>query len=201
MFTLLECPDRERVILAMHFLRGAVGDWWRLVEETTLWDRDVQDVTWAEFKTLFLRKFFPRYSRDRRYQEFLSLSQGDSSVEEYTSQFLELRRYAPHWDESDMAMRYISGLAYRIRIHVVSLCCETVDRAIAAAMSVEAERELFRSEHSKESSKGKSLMLSRSRSTSASQAGSTSGPSFGKRLVSWVVGSFIRDQSKSQTTQ
>ena len=61
-------------------------------------------------------------------------------MEEYTNQFSELRRYAPHQDERDMAMRYISGLSYRIRIHVVSLCCETVDRAIAAAMSVEAER-------------------------------------------------------------
>ena len=88
------------------------------------------------------------------------------TVEEYTSQFSKLERYAPHQDERDMAMRYISGLSYRIRIHVVSLCCETVDRAIAAAMSVEAKRELFRSEHSKEISKGKSPMLSRSRSTS-----------------------------------
>ena len=100
-----------------------------------------------------------------------------------------------------MAMRYISGLSYRIRIHVVSLCCETIDWAIAVAMSVEAERELFKSEHSKESSKGKSPMLSRSRSTSASQAGSTSGHSFGKRLASWVAGSFTRDWSKGQTSQ
>ena len=129
------------------------------------------------------------------------MNQGDLSIEEYTSQFSELRRYAPHQDERDMAMRYISGLSYRIRIHVVSLCCETVDQAIAAAMSVEAERELFRSEHSKESSKEKSLMLSRSRSTSASQAGSTSGRSFGKRLASWVAGSFTKDRSKGQTSQ
>ena len=43
-----------------------------------------------------------------------------------------------------MVMRYISGLSYCIRIHVVSLCYETIDWAIAAAMSVEAERELFR---------------------------------------------------------
>ena len=95
-----------------------------MVEETTLWDRDV---TWVEFKTLFLRKFFLRYSKDIRYQEFLSLSQGDSSVEEYTSRFVELRRFAPHQDEREMAMKYVSGLSYRIRIHVVSLCCETVD--------------------------------------------------------------------------
>ena len=96
LFRLLECPDRERVVLATHFLRGAAGDWWRLMEETTLRGRAVRDITWEEFRTLFLGKFFPRYSRDRRYQEFLSLSQGDLSVEEYTSRFSELRRFSPH---------------------------------------------------------------------------------------------------------
>ena len=55
------------------------------MEETTLRGRAVRDITWEEFRTLFLGKFFPHYSRDRRYQEFLSLSQGDMSVEEYTS--------------------------------------------------------------------------------------------------------------------
>ena len=62
----------------------------------------MRDITWEEFKTLFLRKFYPLYSRDRRYQEFLFLSQGDSSVEEYTSQFSELKRFAPHQDERDI---------------------------------------------------------------------------------------------------
>ena len=97
-----------------------------MTEETTLQGRAVRDITWEEFRTLFLGKFFSRYSKDRQYQEFLSLSQGDLSVEEYTNWFSELRRYAPHQDERDMAMRYISGLSYCIRIHVVSLCCETV---------------------------------------------------------------------------
>ena len=72
-------------MLATHFLRETAGDWWRLMEETTLQGRAVRDITWEEFRTLFLGKFFPRYSRDRQYQEFLSLSQGDMSVEEYTS--------------------------------------------------------------------------------------------------------------------
>ena len=154
-----------------------------MVEETTLWDRDVRDVTWAEFKTLFLGKFFPRYSRDRQYQEFPTLSQEDSSMEEYTSRFAELRRFAPHQDEREMAMKYVSGLSYRLRIHVVSLCYENVDRVITAAMSVEAERELFKTEHQRENSKGKLSMMSRSRSTSASHTWSTSVPSFGRRLV------------------
>ena len=93
---LLECLDQERVMSTTHFLRRAACGWWRLTEETTLQGRAVRDITWEEFKTLFLGKFFPRYSRDRQYQEFLSLSQGDLSVKEYTSQFSELRRYVPH---------------------------------------------------------------------------------------------------------
>ena len=47
------------------------------MEETTLRGRAVRDITWEEFRTLFLGKFFPRYSKDRQYQEFLSLTQGE----------------------------------------------------------------------------------------------------------------------------
>ena len=74
------------------------------------------------------------------------MTQGDSIVEEYTRRFVELRRFSPHQDERDMTQRFVADLSYCIRIYVVGLCCETVDRAIAAAMSVEGERELFRVE-------------------------------------------------------
>ena len=74
------------------------------------------------------------------------MTQCDSTVEEYTRRFAELRRFSPHQDERDMMQRFVAGLSYRIRIHVAGLCCETVDRAIAAAMSVEGEQELFRME-------------------------------------------------------
>ena len=122
-------------------------------------------------------------------------------MEDYTSRFLELRRFAPHQDERYMAMRYILGLSYHIRIHVVSLCCEIVDQDIVVAISVKIERELFKMEHQRDSSKEKLPMMSRSRSTLASQTGSTFGPSFGKRLVNWVTGGFSRDRSRSQTPQ
>ena len=89
-------------------------------------------------------------------------------MEDYTSRFSELRRFALHQDEREMAMRYISELSYHIRIHLVSLCSENVDQAIAAAMSVEAERELFKIEHQRDSDKGKLPMMSRSCSTSTS---------------------------------
>ena len=75
------------------------------------------------------------------------MTHGDSTVEEYTRRFAELRRFSPHQDERDMTQRFVVGLSYRIRIHMVGLCCETVDKAITAAMSVEVERELFKRKH------------------------------------------------------
>ena len=116
------------------------------MRRTTLQGKDITEITWDEFRALFLEKFFPRYSRNRHYQEFLALTQGDSTVEEYTRRFAKLRRFSPHQDERDMTQRFMAGLSYRIRIHVVGLCCEMVDRAIAVTMLVEGERELFKTE-------------------------------------------------------
>ena len=45
LFSLLECPDKERVVLATHVLQGATGDWWRLVRRTTLQGRDIREIT------------------------------------------------------------------------------------------------------------------------------------------------------------
>ena len=61
-------------MLATHVLQRVAGDWWWLVRRTTLQGRDIREITWDEFRALFLEKFFPCYSRDRRYQEFLALT-------------------------------------------------------------------------------------------------------------------------------
>ena len=45
LFSLLECPDRERVVLTTHVLQGAAGDWWTLVRRTTLQGRDIREIT------------------------------------------------------------------------------------------------------------------------------------------------------------
>ena len=57
-----------------------------------------------------------------------------------------MRKFAPHQEEREMALRYISGLSYHIQIYMRGLCCETIDKAITAAMSMEAKRELFKIE-------------------------------------------------------
>jgi len=71
-------------------------------------------VTWARFKTEFLKKYFPEDLRTRKEVEFLNLKQGSSSVVEYAATFEELSRFCPYInDEDDMVskcVKFESGL-------------------------------------------------------------------------------------------
>ena len=49
-----------------------------------------------EFFRIFLERFFPQYSQDRKYREFVSLVQGDQSVKQYARKFYDLSKYASH---------------------------------------------------------------------------------------------------------
>ena len=48
-FLLMECSERERVILATHVHQGATSDWWRVAQQSSFLGRDVREITWAEF--------------------------------------------------------------------------------------------------------------------------------------------------------
>ena len=69
--------------------------------------------------------------------------QGDQSVEYYARRFYDLSKFASHRDERELAMKFFDGLFSRIRMLVAGHCYNTVDKAIAAATSIEAERGLF----------------------------------------------------------
>ena len=92
-------------------------------------------------------------------------------MEQYARKFYDLSKYASHRDERELAMKFVDGLSSRIRMLVAGHCCDTVDKAIAAAMSIKTERGLFLAEQ-QSSGKGKSPMLVRSQS--ASVGGSSS---------------------------
>ena len=103
--------------------------------------------------------------------------QGDQSVEQYDRRFYDLSKFASHRDERELAMKFVDGLSNRIRMLVAGHCYDTVDKAIAAVTSIEAERGLFLAEQQQSSGKGKSPMLVRSQSALAGGANSSgSGP-------------------------
>ena len=97
-------------------------------------------------------------------------------MEQYARKCYDLSKYASNRDERELAMKFVDGLSSRIRMLVAGHCCDTVDKAIAAATSIESERGLFLVEQ-QSSGKGKSPMLVRSQSTSIGGASSSgSGP-------------------------
>ncbi|MBM1124163.1 hypothetical protein JQN44_27170, partial [Klebsiella pneumoniae] len=54
---------------AILYLHGEVGEWWKGYEEMNEGD----DITWKEFKELFLDEFFPDTLRERKHEEFVNL--------------------------------------------------------------------------------------------------------------------------------
>ena len=51
-------------------------------------------VTWEGFKTLFLNKYFPSNVKDQKEIEFLTLQQGDMTVDEYVARFESLALFS-----------------------------------------------------------------------------------------------------------
>jgi len=60
-------------------------------------EQDGTAVTWAVFRREFLDRYFPEDVRGKKEIEFLELKQGDMSVTEYASKFVELTKLYPHY--------------------------------------------------------------------------------------------------------
>jgi len=71
-------------------------------------------VTWARFKSEFLRKYFPEDLRTKKEVEFLNLKQENFSVAEYAAKFEELSRFYPYINVEDAmvskCVKFESGL-------------------------------------------------------------------------------------------
>ena len=72
-----------------------VAEWWE-AEKAALDDAAIRRMNWEAFKTKFLGKYFLQSERDKKEREFMDLVQGNLSVQEYTVQFEQLSRFAPH---------------------------------------------------------------------------------------------------------
>ena len=77
--------------------------------------------------------------------EFLSLTQGNMSIEEYEARFWYLYRYVQEWNARPLAQRFMQGLRPEIRSHVVAQGVTTWSDILSTAMAVEQEAQLHQS--------------------------------------------------------
>jgi len=90
-------------------LKGKTYIWWEYVKNF----RDIREenLTWDEFERLFRKKYLYERYYDGKAKELYELKMGSTTVEEYTTRFMELLRYVSYLkDDKAKTQRFINGL-------------------------------------------------------------------------------------------
>ncbi|XP_028119520.1 uncharacterized protein LOC114317028 [Camellia sinensis] len=109
--------DADRITLAVFELDDKADHWWELIKNM----HDVTNMSWNQFKELFLNKYFPSTVRRERVREFQNLEQGNMTVTQYAAKFEELARYATTYvaNDEEKARIFDWGLDLTIRGRVL----------------------------------------------------------------------------------
>ena len=115
--------DVTKIRLATFKLEGESQVWWDWVKAS----RNLEAMTWEEFRELFMGKFFPASSTHTKAREFLELKQGTMTVLENVAKFTELACFGDDYVASGMAKvrKFEDGLKFSIRGKIVGLSCKT----------------------------------------------------------------------------
>jgi hypothetical protein len=77
----VQCNNREKVLLASHQLSGPVADWWDAYVEA---HEEPESINWPEFRAAFRAHHVPQ-GVIKLKNDFQDLKQGSMSVNEYVT--------------------------------------------------------------------------------------------------------------------
>ncbi|KAJ4974099.1 hypothetical protein NE237_007273 [Protea cynaroides] len=80
-FMMMTLNEEEKVLCATFMLKGDAHHWWRSTRAYLLTKH--AQLTWDIYKETFFEKYFPRSFKDSIEREFLSLYQGQMTVDAY----------------------------------------------------------------------------------------------------------------------
>jgi hypothetical protein len=105
----VQCNNREKVLLASHHLSSPTTDWWDAYVEA---HEEPKSINWPEFRAAFRAHHVPQGVIKLKKKEFQDLKQGSMSVNEYVTKFTQLSRYAPHKVDTDEKKQecFLNGL-------------------------------------------------------------------------------------------
>jgi hypothetical protein len=105
----VQCKNREKVLLVSHQLFGPTANWWEAYVEA---HEEPESINWPEFRATFRAHHVPKGVMKLKKKEFHDLKQGSMSVNEYVTSFTQLSRYAPNEVDTDMKKHeyLLSGL-------------------------------------------------------------------------------------------
>jgi hypothetical protein len=94
----MQCNNRDKVLLASHQLSGLAADWWDAYVEA---HEEPESINWPEFRATFCAHHVPHGVIKQNKKEFQDLKQGSISMNEYMTKVTQLSRYAPHEVDTD----------------------------------------------------------------------------------------------------
>jgi hypothetical protein len=105
----VQCSDREKVLLASHQLSDPAADWWDAYMQA---HEEPESINWPEFSAAFWTHHVPQGVIKLKKKEFQDLKQGSMSVNEYVTKFTQLSRYAPFEVETNEKKQecFLNGL-------------------------------------------------------------------------------------------
>ena len=89
-FDQLEATSDERLRYCVFLLRGHARTWW---EATIVYEEDPFSLGWEEFQIRFDAEFITDQWKEEKAMEFMSLKQGDMTVQKYHIEFTRLSRW------------------------------------------------------------------------------------------------------------
>jgi hypothetical protein len=140
----VQCNNREKVLLASHQLVGPTSDWWDAYVEA---HEEPDTISWNEFKITFRSHHVPQGVIKFKKKEFQDLKQGSMTVSEYVTRFMKLSRYAPNDVDTDEKKQQCflndldDGLAYALE----ALDFENFQTMIDKALVLENRRGILSS--------------------------------------------------------
>jgi hypothetical protein len=129
----VQCNNREKVLLASHQLIGPVADWWDAYVEA---QEEPDTINWNEFKMAFQSHHVPQGVIKLKKKEFQDLKQGSMTVSLYVTRFKQLSCYAPNDVDTDEKKKECflngleDGLAYALEARDFEYFQTMVDKAL-----------------------------------------------------------------------
>jgi hypothetical protein len=80
----VQCNNREKVLLVSHQLSGLTANWWNAYMEA---HEEPESINWSEFRAAFHAHHVPQEVIKLKKKEFQDLKQGSMSVNEYATKF------------------------------------------------------------------------------------------------------------------
>jgi hypothetical protein len=142
----VQCNNREKVLLASHQVSGLAADWWDAYVEA---HEEPESINWPKFRAAFCAHHVPQAVIKLKKKEFQDLKQGSMSVNDYVSRFTQLPHYPLHevYNDEKKQECFLNGLNDGLAYGPEARDFENIQGMVNRALVLENHRGMMEHKH------------------------------------------------------